>query len=78
MTILRTAIVVLLLNLIAHAQPAVTASDAWIVNPPPMAPRRLYLTINNPTMYDIYVDVGDERRGGEDRAARRRQAREGA
>ena len=53
MTILRTALVALLLNLTAFAQPAPTAADAIVVVTGTTA--SVYLGINNPTMYDIYV-----------------------
>jgi periplasmic copper chaperone A len=55
MTFLRTSLVVLLLNLIVHAQPAVTASDAWIAESAADATAAAYVTITNPTMYDIYL-----------------------
>ncbi len=53
MTILRTALVVLLLNVITLAQQAPTASDATTVVAGGTA--CVYAVINNPTMYDIYV-----------------------
>jgi copper(I)-binding protein len=53
MTILRTALVALLLNVTALAQPAPTAADATVVVAGATA--SVYLVINNPTMYDIYV-----------------------
>lgn len=52
--IFRVAAVVVFL-----AQPAVTMSDAWM--PPPAAgatSTTLYATIENPTMYDVYVVSG--------------------
>jgi copper(I)-binding protein len=52
---MRTFLLVLSLNLIAHAQPAVTASDAWVAQSAADATAAAYLTINNPTMYDIYL-----------------------
>lgn len=52
---MRTTLVVLLLNLIVHAQPAITASDAWIAESAADATAAAYLSITNPTMYDIYV-----------------------
>jgi copper(I)-binding protein len=55
MTFLRTALVVLLLNLTTDAQPAVTASDAWVTESAADGTAAAYLTISNPTMYDIYV-----------------------
>jgi len=53
MTFLRIAIATLLLNLTVHAQPTATATGAW-------AEQRdratvVYATINNPSMYDVYV-----------------------
>ena len=54
MTFLRTALVVALLNVTTLAQPAITASDAW-ASAPAGAPVAVYMVINNPTMYDIYV-----------------------
>ena len=53
MTFLRTALVVTLLNVTAFAQPAPTAADATVVVSGATA--SVYLRINNPTMYDIYV-----------------------
>lgn len=55
MTFLRTTLIVLLLHLIAHAQPAVTAADAWVAESAADATAAAYLTITNPTMYDIYL-----------------------
>ena len=56
MTFLRTALVVLLLNLPIHAQPNPTASDAWAqVSGNALA---VYATVNNPSMYDIYLVSG--------------------
>ena len=37
------------------AQPAITASDAWITEPAADGTAAAYLSISNPTMYDIYV-----------------------
>ena len=53
MNILRTALFTLLLNVPILAQPAPTASDASVVTADATA--SVYLTVNNPTMYDIYV-----------------------
>jgi copper(I)-binding protein len=56
MIFLRTAAVFLLLNLIAHAQANPTASDASAqVNGDAAV---VLATINNPTMYDIYLVSG--------------------
>jgi periplasmic copper chaperone A len=56
MTFLRTTLVVLLLNLPIHAQPNPTASDAWAqVSGSAVA---VYATVNNPSMYDIYLVSG--------------------
>lgn len=56
MTFLRTALAVLLLNLPIHAQPNPTASDAWAqVSGNAVA---VYATVNNPSMYDIYLVSG--------------------
>ncbi|MDO8679319.1 MAG: copper chaperone PCu(A)C [Acidobacteriota bacterium] len=52
---MRTFLVALLLNLIVHAQPAITASDAWIAESGADGTAAAYLSISNPTMYDIYV-----------------------
>ena len=52
MNILRTALVTLLLSLPILAQQAPTASDASVVTADATA--SVYLTVNNPTMYDIY------------------------
>lgn len=53
MTFLRTALVATLLNVTALAQTTPTASDATVVAAGKTA--SVYLTVNNPTMYDIYV-----------------------
>ncbi|MDP2321971.1 MAG: copper chaperone PCu(A)C [Acidobacteriota bacterium] len=53
MTILRTALIALLLNATGFAQPAPTAADATAVVTGSTA--SVYLTVNNPTMYDVYV-----------------------
>lgn len=56
MTFLRTSLAVLLLNLPIHAQPNPTASDAWAqVSGSAVA---VYATVNNPSMYDIYLVSG--------------------
>ena len=56
MTFLRTAVAVMLLNLPIHAQPNPTASDAWAqVSGSAVA---VYVTVNNPSMYDIYLVSG--------------------
>ena len=57
MMFLRTAALVLLLNLIVHAQKDPTASDAW-ASPPANGSVAVYATINNPTMYDVYLVSG--------------------
>ncbi len=57
MTILRTLIAAALLNVIAHAQSNPTASDAWAAAPA-NGPVAVYATINNPSMYDIYLVSG--------------------
>lgn len=56
MNFLRTALIVALLNLPVHAQPNPTASDtrAQLVG----GGVAVYATINNPSMYDIYVVSG--------------------
>ena len=49
------ATLLLFLSLV-FAQPAVTASDAWATESAMDRPvAEAYLSINNPTMYDIYV-----------------------
>ena len=53
MNILRTALFTLLLTLPILAQQAPTASDASVVTADATA--SVYLTVNNPTMYDLYV-----------------------
>ena len=55
MTLLRTTLVVALLNVTTVAQPAITASDAWATVAAAGADGSVYMVINNPTMYDIYV-----------------------
>lgn len=54
MTFLRTALIVLSLNLTGYAQPNPTASDAWASAAADGAVA-LYATINNPSMYDVYL-----------------------
>ena len=56
MNFLRTALVLALLNLSLHAQPNPTASDMWaeVVG----GGVAVYATINNPSMYDIYIVSG--------------------
>lgn len=56
MTFLRTASLVVLLNLPLHAQPTPTAADATaVINGDNAA---VFATITNPSMYDIYVVSG--------------------
>ena len=47
----------MLLNLIVHAQKNPTASDAWAATL--ASGVAVYATINNPTMYDVYLRVGE-------------------
>ncbi len=57
MTLLRTAVVFALLNLTIHAQgrdPSVSDACASLVN----GNVAIYATLNNPTMYDAYVQSG--------------------
>jgi|SRR5687767_3168081 len=56
MNFLRTALISALLNLPLHAQPNPTASDAWgqIAG----GTVAVYATVNNPSMYDIYIVSG--------------------
>ena len=56
MTFLRTSLAVLLLNLTIHAQPNPTASDAWAQSGG--SGIAVYATVNNPSMYDIYIVSG--------------------
>jgi copper(I)-binding protein len=55
MTILRIAFVLLLLAAVPHAQPAVTASGGWATEAAAGGTASVYLSVDNPTMYDIYV-----------------------
>ena len=57
MMFLRTGAFVVLLNLIVYAQKDPTASDAW-ASPPANGSVAVYATINNPTMYDVYLVSG--------------------
>ena len=57
MTFLRTLAVVVLLNLTVHAQKDPTASDAW-ASAPANGSIAVFATINNPTMYDVYLVSG--------------------
>ena len=56
MTFLRTSVAVLLLNLTIDAQPNPTASDAWAQTV--ASGVAVYATVNNPSMYDIYIVSG--------------------
>jgi copper(I)-binding protein len=56
MMFLRTASIVLLLNLPLHAQPTPTVTDAQALVNETRA--MVYMTINNPSMYDIYIVSG--------------------
>jgi copper(I)-binding protein len=56
MTFLRTSVAVLLLNLPIYAQSNPTASDAWAQASGGTV--AIYATVNNPTMYDIYLVSG--------------------
>ena len=53
MMFLRTALIVVSLNLIVHAQKDPTASDAWAQTETGSV--AVYAVINNPTMYDVYL-----------------------
>lgn len=53
MIFLRTALIAMLLNAMPLAQAVPTTADATVVATATAA--SVYLTINNPTMYDIYV-----------------------
>ena len=56
MTFLRTALAVVVLNLPLHAQPTPTATDARAqING---AEVMVFATINNPSMYDLYIVSG--------------------
>ena len=57
MTILRTFVVVTLLNVIGHAQSTPTGSDAWATSPA-AGTVAVYATISNPSMYDVYLVSG--------------------
>ena len=57
MMFLRTALVLMLLNVIFVAQKDPTASDAW-ASAPANGSIAVYATINNPTMYDVFVVSG--------------------
>jgi copper(I)-binding protein len=62
MTLLRTSLVVLLLNLTVHAQGKdPSASDASAAGVPGGV--AIYATLNNPTMYDAYVQSGSSDAG---------------
>lgn len=56
MTYLRTVVALVLMNLPVHAQPAVTAADAWAqISGDTVA---VFATLNNPSMYDVYIVSG--------------------
>jgi len=56
MTFLRTALAVVALNLPLHAQPTPTAAEAWASVSGTDA--IVFATINNPSMYDLYIVSG--------------------
>ena len=60
---LRTTIVLMLLNLIVYAQKDPTVSDAWAATLPDGSVA-IYATINNPTMYDVYLVSGKSESAG--------------
>ncbi len=62
MMFLRTAAVVVLLNLIVYAQKDPTASDAWAQAGSGSV--AVYAVINNPTMYDVYLVSGKSESAG--------------
>ena len=53
----------MLLNVIMYAQKDPTASDAWAAAPA-NGSVAVYATINNPTMYDVYVVSGKSESAG--------------
>ncbi len=62
MMFLRTAAVVVSLNLIVCAQKDPTASDAWAeLRTGTVA---IYATVNNPSMYDVYLVSGTSESAG--------------
>jgi hypothetical protein len=63
MTFLRTIAIALLLNLPVHAQPHPTASDAWAA-PASNGSLAIYATVNNPSMYDVYLVSGSSDAAG--------------
>lgn len=63
MTFLRTIAIALLLNLPVHAQPNPTASDAWAARLSNGA-LAVYVTVNNPSMYDVYLVSGSSDAAG--------------
>lgn len=63
MMFLRTTVVLVLLNLIVYAQKDLTASDAWAATPA-NGSVAVYATINNPTMYDVYLVSGKSESAG--------------
>ena len=63
MTFLRTIAIALLLNLPVHAQPNPTAFDAWAARLSNGA-LAVYATVNNPSMYDIYLVSGSSDAAG--------------
>ncbi len=63
MMFLRTTVVLMLLNLIVYAQKDPTASDAWAAAPA-NGSVAVYATINNPTMYDVYLVSGKSESAG--------------
>jgi copper(I)-binding protein len=63
MMFLRTAALLMLLTVIGHAQKDPTASDGW-ASAPVSGSVAVYATINNPTMYDVYVVSGTSESAG--------------
>ena len=62
MMFLRTAAIVVSLNLIGYAQKDPTASDAWAQAESGSV--AVYAVINNPTMYDVYLVSGKSESAG--------------
>ena len=61
MTFLRAAVALLLLISPLHAQPTPSATDAWALTSGDTA--AVFATINNPSMYDLYVVSGKSESG---------------
>ena len=55
MIVLRAVLAAFVLAVSPSAQPAITASEAWATESAADGTASAYLSVSNPTMYDIYI-----------------------